>query len=92
MFVTKKEQPNRVGHHLKRTAQRKFDILKFGQLSAQLKKGGGRREKLVFSSLLCAASCSGCQRLAHSKRVSLSFSIAKMNFYGLVLGGDMSKI
>jgi hypothetical protein len=52
MFVTKKEQPNRVGHHLKRTAQRKFDILKFGQLSAQLKKGGGRREKLFFFSSL----------------------------------------
>jgi hypothetical protein len=52
-----------VGHHLKRTAQRKFDILKFGQLSAQLKKGGGGREKLVFYS-----SCSGCQRLAHHIR------------------------
>jgi hypothetical protein len=48
MFVTEKEQPNRVGHHLKITAQRKFDILKFGQLSAQLKKGVGRREKLGF--------------------------------------------
>jgi hypothetical protein len=59
MFVTKKEQPNRVGHHLKRTAQRKFDILKFGQLSVQLKKGEGRREKLVFSSLPVAVAASG---------------------------------
>jgi hypothetical protein len=40
-----------VDHHLKRTAQRKFDILKFGQLSAQLKRGREKR-KTVFSSLL----------------------------------------
>jgi hypothetical protein len=52
MFVTKKEQPNRVGHHLKRTAQRKFDILKFGQLSAQLKKGEGE-EKNFFPAACC---------------------------------------
>jgi hypothetical protein len=48
MFVTKKEQPNRVGHHLKRTAQRKFDILKFGQLSAQQKKGEGEEKNWFF--------------------------------------------
>jgi hypothetical protein len=47
MFVTKKEQPNRAGHRLKRTAQRKFDILKFGQLSAQLKKGEGEEKNCL---------------------------------------------
>jgi hypothetical protein len=58
-----------MGCHLKRTAQRKFDIFKFGQLSAQ-EKGKKRKTGFFFRCQL-----SGCQQQAHSKWVSLSLTI-----------------
>jgi hypothetical protein len=59
-----------------------FDILKFGQLSAHLQKGGGVINLLFLEKgggeiNLFFLLFSFCQQQSHSKRVSLFFTITQ---------------
>jgi hypothetical protein len=95
MFVTKKEQPNRVGHHLKRTAQRKFDILKFGQLSAQQKKGEGEEKNWFFLPccmlpVAVAASSLHIRKGYPSLFLSPSFDISRITHLSIKSGDKVT--